>query len=328
MASASSTASTATGIVFTANESSRSISQIDLSTGRVRTFSVPVMPHNVQTSPDGLLLLITGMMRGMAMPRYSAAHDMTDTSGELLIYDTMRLANGPLAEIAVGKHPAHVVVDPQQRYAFVTLSEESAVAVIDLAKRSIIARIPAGDFPHGARFSADGKTLYVADVKAGSVTAIDAASLRPLYAVAVGKQPIQVAPATDGTVYVSLAGDNAVAGIDPTTRSVKRRIPVGSKPAQIYFDSRRNELLVANQGTESAPGKTVSIIDLTTLHVQQVQVADGPHGIAEDSSRNYAFVTCAFADVMTVIDLRTNRVVSTFGVGAGPNGVTYSSAER
>ena len=49
-----------TGTVYSANEGDGSISAITLSTGAVRTIDIPVVPHNVQISPDGKLLLAVG----------------------------------------------------------------------------------------------------------------------------------------------------------------------------------------------------------------------------------------------------------------------------
>ncbi|OUS88683.1 hypothetical protein CBP05_00005, partial [Pseudomonas putida] len=50
-----------TGNVYTANERSASISQVNLATGDVSTVALPIAPHNLQVSPDGSLLLVVGV---------------------------------------------------------------------------------------------------------------------------------------------------------------------------------------------------------------------------------------------------------------------------
>ena len=55
-----------------------------------------------------------------------------EAAGPLLVFSTASMKSGSTASIAVGDHPAHVVVDKKARRAFVTLSGEDVVAAIDL----------------------------------------------------------------------------------------------------------------------------------------------------------------------------------------------------
>lgn len=88
------------GVVYTANEHGNSVSAIDLATGRTTTVEVAIAPHNAQTSADGRRLLATG-----ALAEAGHGHGSGHARGRLLVFDTGRLAAGPIAEIEVGRHP-------------------------------------------------------------------------------------------------------------------------------------------------------------------------------------------------------------------------------
>ncbi|TIU65645.1 MAG: YncE family protein, partial [Mesorhizobium sp.] len=79
-------------------------------------------------------------------------------------------ASGQSASIDVGAHPAHVIADAQGKRAFVSNSEDNTISVIDLDTGTAIGAASTGDYPHGLRMSPDGKSIYVANVKDGTVS--------------------------------------------------------------------------------------------------------------------------------------------------------------
>lgn len=321
-------AATWSGTIVTANEQANSISIIDILSHRVRTIHVDVAPHNVQTSADRRYLYATGMkemdMEHMDMTHMSAAQmkEMMESTGVLLGFDLLHPDAAPFS-IPIGRHPAHVIVDSANRYAYVTVAGEDAVKVVDLRRRGIVAVIPAGKMPHGLRMSPDERTMYVADMDGGTVQFIDVAQRRVIASVPAGKTPVQVAVAPDGkTVYATLAGDNAVAVIDVASRTRSKVIQVGPNPMQLYVSPDGTRVYVAGQGTSAVPGHTVSVIDTASQSVvASVQVPAGAHGVVVTPDGSKIFVTDAFDSKLSEIDARTLSVQS-ISVGAGPNGVT------
>ena len=67
-----------------------------------------------------------------------------------------------------GANPDDVAVGPRGQTLFVTLGGENAVAVIDVASRSILGRIPVGWYPTSTRPSLDGKHLFVINEKSNA----------------------------------------------------------------------------------------------------------------------------------------------------------------
>lgn len=183
--------------VYVANEGADTVSVLDASTLKtLASVRVGKMPHNVQVSPDGRFAWVTNNGESGPPSNASAHKDMThDThqamteAGGVSIIDTS--TDAVAAQVAVGKRPAHVVLTPDGRQAYVTNGGEKTVSVIDTSARTVLATIPVGQYPHGLRSSPDGKEIYVANLKAGTVSVIDTASQKevaqvpasyPLYA--------------------------------------------------------------------------------------------------------------------------------------------------
>lgn len=313
------------GLIVTANEKAHSLSLVDAATSEVRTIPLSIAPHNVQASADGRYIYATGAQT-MDMSDMDMKDMKMDMPGMLLVFDRQHLWTGPVLSLAVGEHPAHVVVDAQNRFAYVTVSGEDVVKAVDLGNGRVAAAIAVGAMPHGLRMSPDGSRLYVSDMNAGAVSFVDVAARKELARVPAGKSPVQVAVAPDGRrVYVTLSGENSVAEIDVAAQRVTRRVAVGRNPAQLYIAPDGGRLYVANQGTQEKPDHTLSVIDTRSFHkVATVNVADGAHGVAVTPDGAHVFVTNAFASRLSEIDARTFAVRS-YPVGNGPNGVTLVS---
>lgn len=317
--------------VYIANENADTVSVIDAASFKVLTsVRVGKMPHNVQISPDGKVVWVTnnGEPDMDAAPGHSgmkkAEHAVMAKPGAVWLIDTG--ADAVIAKIPVGLHPAHVVLTPDGRFAYITNGGDNSVTVIDAVARSVVATIPVGKFPHGLRFAPDGRQAYVANLKGGTVSVIDVASHKEVTQIPVGKGPAQVGFTQNGLLaFVSLSEEKAVAVIDPATQKVTRKISVGTVPIQLFATPDSRTLLVANQGSRSKPGNTVSMVDLQTFKLPKTVVTGaGAHGVAIDREGRFAYITNTYADTVSVIDIKSRAVVSTVRVGKGPNGVSVS----
>jgi YVTN family beta-propeller protein len=317
-----------TGFVYTADEYGNSISAVDLATGQVETVPVAISPHNIQATADGARLLVVGNpATDSAMQGHSGDGHESEVEGQLLVFDPRNLSSGPLVSIPVGEHPAHVVVDREGRRAFVTLSGQNAIAVVDLERNEILRKIETGRYPHGLRISPDGRVIYVANVKDDSVSVIDVTELAEVAWIPVGRAPVQVGFTPDGRhVYVSLRDENKVAVIDTEARKVIAQIAVGRNPIQVHVTPDGRFVYVANQGTEAEPADTASVIDVAAgTVVGTIRTGEGAHGVAVSEDGRYVFVTNIAAGTVSAIDAATRTVAGTFKVGRGPNGITFRS---
>ena len=322
----------AADMVYVANEGADTVSVLDAASLKtLASVRVGKMPHNVQVSPDGKVVWVTNNGEPDQAADASARRDMGKgehngmaKTGAVWTIDTSSQA--VIAKVPVGTHPAHVVVSPDGRLAYVTNGGDNTVSVIDTSAQRVVATIPVGKFPHGLRISPDGKQVYVANLKGGTVSVIDTVSQKEVAQVPAGKGPAQVGFTPDGQLaFVSLSEENAVAVIDPATRKVIRKVAVGTVPIQLYATPDSRTLLVANQGTPRKPGKTVSMIDLESFKVTKtVATGAGAHGVAVDRDGRYAYVTNTYANSVSVLDLKDGKVMKTVPVGKGPNGISVT----
>jgi YVTN family beta-propeller protein len=318
--------------VYVANEDADTVSVLDAASFKaVASVRVGKMPHNVQVSPDGKVAWVTN--NGEPDPDAAAAasahkgmgtraHGAMAKAGAVWAIDTGN--DTVVAKVPVGMHPAHVVLTPDGRFAYVTNGGDNTVSVIDASTQRLVATIPVGKFPHGIRISPDGRQAFVANLKGGTVSVIDTESRKEVAQIAAGKGPAQVGFTLDGRLgFVSLSEENAVAVIDPAKRTVTRKVAVGTVPIQLYATPDSRTLLVANQGARKKPGKTVSVVDLETFRVTKtIETGPGAHGVVVDSEGRYAYVTNTYANSVSMLDVKAWKVIATVPVGRGPNGVS------
>ncbi|MDP2368268.1 cytochrome D1 domain-containing protein [Rhodoferax sp.] len=322
----------ATGKVYVADEEANTVSVIDAASfKKLRSVPIGQGPHNVQVTPDGKLVWVTNKgepgKTDAKMPNAGMAkaeHGAMAGVGAVWAIDTA--TDSVVAKVPVGMHPAHVVVTPDGRHAYVTNGGDNTVSVVDTSARRVVATIPVGASPHGMRISPDGKQAWVANLKGGTVSVIDTTSQKEVAQIPAGKGPAQVGFTQNGRLaFVSLSEENAVAIIDPATRKVTRKVAVGTVPIQLHATPDSRTLLVANQGTRSKPGKTVSVIDLESFKVvKTVETSAGAHGVVVDRDGRYAYITNTYANSVSVLDIKDRKVVATVPVGKGPNGISVT----
>ncbi len=301
----SQSAEPAEGFVYTANERGNSISAIDVGTGQVKTIVTRIAPHNLQVSRDGRLLLAVGAVADMTAnhSQMKMTDDEKMARGRLLIIDAETLAIESAADMEIGRHPAHVIIDAEGKLAYVTNSEDDNVLVIDVAKKKVAGKIKTGKFPHGLRMSPNGREIYVANVNDNSVSVIDVAQSKEVTRIPVGKAPVQVGFTPDGgRVYISLRDENKVAVIDTAQRKKIAAIAVGRNPIQVFITPDGRYVYVANQGTETNPDNTVSVIETANNSVVAIiETGKGAHGVVVSDDGKRVFVSNRLLSIIILV---------------------------
>ena len=108
------------------------VSVIDLFTKRVvQTFGVQTKRSNrLRFTPDGRLVLISDL-----------------EAGDLLVLE--RTTKKTLKRMKLGRNPAGILVEPSSQRAYVAVTGDNNVAVIDLKTLDLVNRITAGNGPDG-----------------------------------------------------------------------------------------------------------------------------------------------------------------------------------
>ena len=312
-------AAAAAETIYVADEDSDTVSVIDA--GRLeRVAVVPVgkSPHDVQVSPDGRIAWVTGEWNRRREARL-AQRTPSESGGEVWAIDTT--THRAVGRVAVGRHPAHIALTPDGRFAWVANRGDNTVSVIDTSARREVATVAVGTYPYGIRVRPGGREVYVANLSGGTVSIVDVERRAEVAQIPAGKEPADVAFTHDGRLaLVALREEGRVAIIDADERKVVGRVEVGPVPIKVVTDL--GSALVTNHGTRDTPRGRVTVVDLATLTVSgTVDVGLGAHGIALGDDGRFAYVTNAHASSLSVIDVTKRKVIANVPTGRGPNGV-------
>lgn len=165
-------------LAYTGNMASNTVSELDLRTGRfTRSWPVPQTPEAVNVTPDGREVwvgsnatgrvsvvdvasgAVTTAAEGFGWPYRvlftpdAATVLLPDLRGEDLRF-VDRASKRELGRIAFpGAGPQGITVTPDGRYAFQSLSRQGRVAIIDVASRTVVGHLAAGDTPDGIAYT-------------------------------------------------------------------------------------------------------------------------------------------------------------------------------
>ena len=163
--------------LYVASCASNKITKIDLKYEAIlEHFGAPLAEtSNLALTPDGLHLLAVG------------------DHGRLLVVDP---EGGAVRKIAVGGDLSSVSVSPDGRTAFVSVYDESAVAVVDLVSGNVTDRLATGPGP--LSIVTDGQRVWIANDRANSISVYRFAAVVPVRLPPAqrpdGERPVAPAP--------------------------------------------------------------------------------------------------------------------------------------
>src|SRR5262245_12327042 len=151
--------------LLTANQTSGTASLVRLADGAVvQEVACGKRPSAVALTPDDRTALV------------SATHD-----GELVFLDREEGLLRKSGSLRLGFEPRGIAVTADGKLAYVALTAAASVAVVDVAARKELARIPTGRWPRFLALSPDGKRLAVGVAGDGGVGVIDTEVRKQLY---------------------------------------------------------------------------------------------------------------------------------------------------
>ncbi len=228
-------------------------------------------------------------------------------------------APGAAIRIALSAHPVPcgIAFSPDGNLAYVALSRENALAVIDARKKLIVERIPVGMAPAGVAYDAHSGRVYVAS-RGGR---------RP-------KAGDTVAPSSGSDIVTDPVSGTTVSGtvsvIDAETGRV-RDVETGLAPSNIAMSPDFETAAVTNSHSD-----TVSLVDTRTLKRIDVPVPAWPKtpigsqpdaaAFSPDGKRLY--VACGGNNAVAVLEQREGawRVAGWIPAGYFPTALAVDSA--
>jgi YVTN family beta-propeller protein len=250
-------------------------------------------PTGLALVPDGSRLLVTNSFSGTVA--------LVPTSG------------GPPVLVRLPGMPYGVVIAPDGKRAFVTVSQLDEVAALDLASRTVTARVSVGRRPRALDLSSDGKTLAVGNMAGGSISVVNTESLWEESRIPLKGVNVR------GVAFTS-SGAEVYATLMP---------PLNGSPTADPKEIWHNLLQSVSVGGVDGEDQWTDFARLPGA----VEVVGSPdqHDIVLDRTGRRAWISVAGRDVITRISIHDSRRATVWplsqvetGVGANPRGLALS----
>ncbi len=229
--------------------------------------------------------------------------------------------------IATGKGPRGIVLDRSRNRAYAALSEDDAIAVIDVSGGEVIneIRLSSGDTPRELAITPAGDLLLAANTGSSTVSLLDPLSMFEIDRIAVDNEPrfILMDPAGKRAfVFNSLSGTISI--IDTARRALVTTLSVGETPAKGAFNRNGDRLYIIN---EASPYLTV--LDAGNLVVlQRVFVGSGMRDIMVDPRSDLLYLARKRETAVQIYDPFAFLPVSTIQTGDETVFMTIDSEEN
>jgi YVTN family beta-propeller protein len=164
---------------------------------------------------------------------------------------------------------------------------------------------------------------YVTNGGSGTVSAIDVVNIRVDREIAVGMNPVAVAPSpTRNEVYVVNQGpengSGSLAVLNAENNSLAALIPVHRQPSALDVDADGDSVWVANAGSNS-----VSLVDLRSRHeVAQIGVGEEPVALRLTPDGKTLVVANRHSNSVSILDTASRRLRAAFDGCPGAGDVT------
>jgi YVTN family beta-propeller protein len=197
----------------------------------------------------------------------------------LAVVDSVSIGNTPFA-VAISR--AGVV--------YVTQVSTASAARTELPDETFPTVAQVGDLPSQVRVSPNGRTVYVGNQDAGTITVVDVQTNQPVDTIAVVRSILTIGLSPDGRRLYALTDYHGVYVIDVATRSVIDSI-AAAKTGDILTGVAFHPLL-ARMYVCARDAGTITTIDTRTNTVLKTDTIGGAHiqnvAVARDGSELYA----------------------------------------
>jgi YVTN family beta-propeller protein len=225
----------------------------------------------------------------------------------ILVYD---LKTGKIKETLSGYiTPRNIVFSPQGDVFYVSDSSLGVVFKIHSATLKTLGQFPAGPGAFGTTISANGKTLYINNQAASTVTVVDLNSNQPKTVLTGFSQPrqgIRLSPDNKKLYVTNFVGDK-ITIIDTSSQKTEGEITGFHKIRAISLTSDGKTLFAANSGTNN-----IAVVDTEKrIILKTIPVGKDPYGAALTPDGTAVYSGNLADNTLSVIALPEMKVTAT-----------------
>lgn len=269
-------------------------------------------PHEVQASTDGKIAIVTNYGTG---PKPGSTLSIIDGAARKELRRVQLPLLRPHGLYAIGNH------------IYITAEGSRVVARYDVANGQIDSILgTSAEVSHMVLVNKGETKIYTANIGSDTVSVLDltnAPQKVSLKQIPVGKGPEGMDISSDGKqLWVAHRAAPSLSIIDTTSDTVVKTLPTGTKTAnRVKFTPDGKHVLLSD-----TPSAEVLVIDAISGEItKRIKTLAEPEGILITPDGHRAFVACAGAKTVQVIDLvEAWDVVGEISVGNGPDGLGWA----
>ncbi|HEX8920138.1 MAG TPA: cytochrome D1 domain-containing protein [Pyrinomonadaceae bacterium] len=206
---------------------------------------------------------------------------------------------------------------------YVTLPEQSMVAVIDTQTRKIVSQVLTGEKtrPTRIQLQPDGRYLWVGLDGKPLIAVIDTKTNKLVSTVAVGEGLHSITFTADSRfAYITNTVSDTVTAVETNTLSKVAELKVAKTPVAVAYSSASGLIYAA-----SVNGETISVINPAKQQViANIQVGRGVVALRFEPKGRYGFVVNQVESTVSVIDASTNALIGKSSVVKEPDQVVFT----
>ena len=244
--------------------------------------------------------------------------------------------------LTLGDLPLNIIVSPSKKYIAVTNNGQSiqSIQLIDAVHNRILSEIVIPKSWLGLAFSADEKYLYASGgndnlivkyrITNGKLTESDRIKLGEPWPVKISPAGLQVDDRSN-TLFVVTKENNSLYIVDLGTKKIKS-FPLSAEAYTCQLSKNKSELYISLWGAAR-----VLIFDIQKKKfTDSIPVGDHPNDLCLSGNGRILFVANANDNSVSVVDLKTRKVLETLdaalypgsAVGSTSNAVALSQNEK
>ena len=231
--------------------------------------------------------------------------------------------------IPTGKAPHHLYLTPDRKSIIVANAGGNSLLFVDPQTAQVQREIRDTMDPYQLRFSPDMKWFVTAANRLNHLDIYSWDGHTPTLAkrISSGKTPSHIwIDSKSTTVWATMQESDERVAADLATQALNWRVPVGSKPADVFGTPDDKHLLVALTGD-----RYVQVFDITqnpAKQVGQIETGDGAHAFRALGDGRHVFLSNRVANTISQIDYQNFKVVRTLPGPGGPDCMEVSADQQ
>jgi YVTN family beta-propeller protein len=270
----------------------------------------------------GILIAASMLAIGSAAARADIAVVMNSADDTISILSTKTYEE--TSRVNIGRGPHHFTVSPDRKDLIIGNTTSNELVMLDPATGAIKRRVQNIADPYQLGFSPNHKWFVTTALRLNRVDIYSGADMKLVKRVPLPDMPSHLAYSPDSRqVFITLQGNDKVAAIDLETQAVRWTALVGSQPAGIWW-SPAGQLWVGIMGKDY-----VAILDPKDGKVVgKIVTGKGAHQVFPSPDGKIAYISNRVSGTITLVDVKTQKVLSSFAAAGGPDCMEFMTDRR